>query len=95
MLVETKNMVPSSQFRARLPAYLAAARAQGEPVCVTHNGIVAGFFIGPEDYERLLGMAVGELLETRKHDRRVPHARAMARAEAALAAAKRTRKKRP
>ena len=93
MLVETKNMVPSSRFRAKLPAYLAVARKKGEPVCVTHNGEVAGFFIGPEEYEELLGMAAGNLLESRKGEGFITHREAMARAEAALAAAKRGKKK--
>ena len=94
MLVETENMVPSSRFRARLPEYLAAARERAEPVCVTHNGEVAGFFIGTAEYERLLGMAAGELLEARKGERLLGHARAMQRADAVLAAAGRRRKRR-
>ncbi len=79
MLVDTKNMVPASKFRAGLAGYIEAAKKNHEVIAVTMNGEVAGFFIGAEEYETLVGSAVKEFLSGREKGETVSHAGAKAR----------------
>lgn len=74
MLVDTRRIVPASKFRANMPRYVAQSRRDRQPVPISHNGEVVGFFISTEDLEDLIGGAVRELLSDRMDDdANVPH----------------------
>ncbi len=73
MLVDTENLVDADSFRREPDRYLTAARAGNGPVAVLQNADVVGVLISPEDYERLFGVAVRELLATRMNAPTVGH----------------------
>lgn len=73
MLVDTDHLVTSEEFRRDLDRYVAAVQEGHGPVAVTRGSKVVGFFIGPEDYEAMFGVAVKELLDTRMTGPTVSH----------------------
>ena len=71
MLVDTKNLVSSDEFRRDFDRFAAAAREGGGPVAVTRDSEVIGFFIGPDEYEAVFGAAVRDLLTSREKEETV------------------------
>ncbi len=68
MLIDTKRIVPASEFRSKMPRYIEESRRVHQPIAISHNGEVVGFFVSLEEYEEILGSAVHELLSERLDD---------------------------
>ncbi len=65
MLVETDNLVSADEFTKHLEKYVEVARQGTGPIAVTRDDQVLGFFISPEEYEAMFGVAVRKLLSSR------------------------------
>ena len=73
MLVETDNLVSAEEFRDNLEKFAVAARCGVGPIAVAKGTEVLGFFIGPSDYEAMLGQSVRNLLKQRSSGPTVSH----------------------
>ena len=79
MLVDTNNLVSAEQFCQEMDKYVAAAREGAGPVAVLQDSEIVGFFIGPDEYEAMFGVAVKDLLSSRTNGPKVTHKQAKAR----------------